>query len=73
MSTVKAKFKCNSITDFGNQKRVNLSVVTTGSVENKSFANYTPCGELWMNIDNGTTAAEIFAPGKEYYLTIDQA
>lgn len=73
MSTVKAKFKCESVTDFGTAKEVKLSPVINGSDENKQFSKYTPSGNLSMRIDNETDASEYFQPGQEYYLTFDKA
>jgi len=71
MEKVRAKFKCNSVTSFESNKNVGLSVVTDGSEENKSFANYTPNGNINLSIDNGTDAADYFEPGKEYYVDFE--
>ncbi|WP_312750577.1 hypothetical protein [Epilithonimonas hominis] len=72
-SKVKAKFKCESVTNFETAKEVNLSPVLQGSDENKSFSKYTPSGRLSMRIDNETEAGEYFKPGEEYYLTLEKA
>lgn len=70
---VRAKFKCNSVTDFGQQKEVSLSVVISGSEENKTFSKYTPVGELKMRVDKETSAFDYFQPQKEYYLSFEEA
>lgn len=74
MATVRAKFRCNSVTDFGdrNGRLVKLSPVTSGSEENKGFWNATPSGTLEMHINN-EHAAEQFIAGKSYYLDFTPA
>ncbi|MEX6691271.1 hypothetical protein QTN47_27425 [Danxiaibacter flavus] len=73
--SVKAKFKCDGIKidelNEGN-KYVTLSVVTHGSEENKSFAKYTPAGQVAINISRETSAYDYFKEGSEYYLTFDE-
>jgi hypothetical protein len=64
---VRAKFRVLCVTDFGQQKRVELMPVTGGSEENKAFWKYTPSGKIEMTIDN-PPASEVFAPGKEFYV-----
>lgn len=73
MSTVKTKFRCNSVTNYGQQKRADLAAVLSGSEENKTFAKYTPAGSLSLTIDEGTEAHSLFEPGKHYYLSITEA
>lgn len=72
-TTVKAKFKCHSITDFGGAKRAELCAVYGREGENADFAQATPSGELRINIDANVPAAEFFKPGKDYYLTFSEA
>uniref|UniRef100_A0A6H1ZPB2 Uncharacterized protein n=1 Tax=viral metagenome TaxID=1070528 RepID=A0A6H1ZPB2_9ZZZZ len=69
MKTVRAKFKCDSVSpEFdGGSKIIKFSAVTEGSEENKSFWKYTPAGSLEMQIDN-PPASSFFKLGKEYYL-----
>lgn len=71
--SIKAKFICQSVTDFGTQKQVQLFAVTSGSEENKSFSKFTPGGTLNITVDNETKASDFFQPKKEYYLTFDEA
>lgn len=71
--TVRAKFKCNSVTDFGNQKQISFNAVYGTSGENASFTKYTPYGELKINIDSDAPAADFFKPQKEYYLNFEEA
>lgn len=67
--TVRAKFKVEKVTRHsGGAVTVELWAVTSGSEENKSFWKYTPSGKLEMNMNAGTTAADQFEPGQEYYL-----
>lgn len=73
MSKVLCKFKVVSVTHYENQKEVKLQPVMGGSEENKSFPKYTPSGELRMIIDDETSAADLFTPGKEYFMTIEAA
>ena len=68
---VTAKFVCEFVQDFGQQKNVALRPVTSGSEENKNFSAYTPNGRLELTIDKSTPAADYFTPRAEYYLTID--
>ena len=70
---VKAKFKCQSITDFGGQKQASMSAVYSQTGENADFAKATPYGELKINIDAEVPASDYFKPGKEYYLTFEEA
>lgn len=69
---IKAKFKCNSVTDNGHSKRADLSAVSSEKGDNADYAKYTPAGSLSINIDNGTNAANFFEPQKEYYLTFEE-
>ena len=73
MNKVKAKFRCNSVTDFGGQKQALMSAVYSQTGENADFAKATPSGELKMSIDAEVPASNFFAPGKEYYLTFEAA
>jgi hypothetical protein len=72
--TVRAKFSCISIQKSPDNSTavLNLSAVTTGSVENESWSKYTPSGHLKMFISN-PAAFEQFEQGKEYYLDIQPA
>ncbi len=65
---VRAKFRCTS-KDGGT---VQFDAVTSGSEENKTWAKYTPSGQLRMQIDN-PAASDQFEAGKEYYLDITPA
>lgn len=72
---VRAKFKCISIEDqtFNESKNVSFSPVIDGSEENKSFAKYTPAGNLNLQISYDTEASNAFEVGQEYYLDITKA
>lgn len=70
---VKAKFQCNSIVDLDYAILVNMSAVYGNEGENADYAKATPCGNLNLNIDKNTKAANEFERGKYYYLTIEEA
>lgn len=65
---MRAKFRCNAVTDFGTQKQAQLNAVYGKEGENADFAKATPFGDLKINIDAGVPASNFFTPGKEYYL-----
>ena len=71
--TVRAKFKCTSVTNYESSKGIELSAVISGSEENKSFSKYTPSGHLRIGIDNDAPASNFFTPGKEYYIDFQEA
>lgn len=68
----RAKFTCNSVTDYGQTQEVKLTAVTGGGKENEKFWRYTPGGEIRLHIDN-PEAAKMFKPGQEYYIDIAPA
>jgi len=70
METTRCKFKCNSVTDHGAAKDVDMSPVTGDTPENKTFWQYTPSGSFKMGWVNPNVS---FIPGKEYYLDITPA
>lgn len=71
--TIKAKFKCAVVHDFGNQKKVDFTVVTSGSEENKSFSKWTPSGDFSLTVTDETAAFDYFTPGEEYIIDINKA
>jgi hypothetical protein len=71
--SVKAKFVCQSITEFTTGKKVDFIPVMSGSEENKSFSKYTPAGSLYLSISPETQAHDYFKVGAEYYLTLEEA
>lgn len=74
--SVKAKFKCWGVeqpAEGYENTTVTLQAVTYGSEENKSFSKYTPSGTVTLSISPETQAHDYFKPGKEYYLTFDEA
>ena len=62
--SVRAKFKCVSVTNHVGQASVHLEPVTSGSDENKSFYKYTPSGKIELSTIN-PEAAKQFEPGRE--------
>lgn len=72
---VRAKFRCDSIDDFGTSKLVKLYAVggqDGESAENAMFHQASPHGELKITIDN-PAAAVVFEAGAEYYLDVTRA
>lgn len=65
-----ARMKVDSILVSVYGREVKLSVVTTGGDDdpNKSFAKYTPVGDLRLVITN-PDAMDAFEAGKEYDIT----
>jgi len=74
MATVKAKFMCQSVTEFqSGDKEVKFSAVYKDGTENGDYAKYTPSAELRMVINKETRAVDYFKPGGQYYLTFEAA
>lgn len=72
---VRAKFRCNSIEDFGgSSKKVKLGAVYAPDAngEDGGFTKATPWGELAMTIDNPAASVQ-FEIGKVYYLDFSPA
>ena len=70
--TVRAKFKCESKTQFVGGQSIKMVPVTHGSPENEKFFKYTPYGNMEIGTINDEAAAQI-EPGKEYYIDITEA
>lgn len=74
--SVRAKFTCNAVEDYGTSKTIKMSAVYEGALgeneENKRFTKATPNGSLSMTVDNPGASIQ-FAPGRAYYLTFDEA
>ena len=68
--TTRAKFRCNTVLDFGGgQREISLSVVydPKGNFEDRGFTKATPSGELKMRVDNPAASVQ-FTPGAHYYV-----
>lgn len=65
MSNMQAKLKVEYVMPSGNSEVLIMSPVTTGSEENKSFAQWTPWGRLELGISNPNLLGT-FKPGDEY-------
>jgi hypothetical protein len=70
---VKAKFRCNSITDNGHNLSINMTAIYGSEGENKDFTKVTPSGQLNISIDKDAPAAKLFEPLKDYYLHFEKA
>jgi hypothetical protein len=69
--TVRAKFKLESIQDFGNHKLYNFRAVSDdGTEENARFNKYSPSGELKIMVDNPAVSFEVT---ECYYLDFTHA
>lgn len=70
---VRAKFRVDAVKPWGEDSFVvELSAVTDGSEENRSFWKYTPAGDIQMTIDN-PEAVKQFEPGREFYVDFTPA
>ena len=58
----RAKFVCTGADEAGT---ATLTAVVGGSEENDEFFQYTPCGEISLNVNNDNVK---FVPGQEYYV-----
>jgi hypothetical protein len=75
---VVAKMQCNSIDSsrWGKTQqthKVHLGAIYGKEGENKDFADATPSGSCWMQIDASRPALAFFEPGKKYYVTFTPA
>ena len=73
MQTVRAKFVCQSVEDFGSMKKAKLVAVYGTREENKDFTDATPSGTLEIMINGEVPASEFFKPGKQYYLDFTES
>lgn len=72
----RCKFKCDSVSkqkhwdkEKGFLHTVKMSPVMSGSEENKEFWAASPSGSFEL----GCIHADLFEPGKEYYIDISEA
>jgi len=71
---MRAKFKCNSVLNLeGGHKEANLNAVYGDNGENADFTQFTPNGDLKMQISPDTKANSFFTPGDSYYLDFSKA
>lgn len=78
MDAVRAKMNCNrsELVDYGSgmvYRKVHFGAVYGKEGENADYANATPCGECWLQIDKDRPAEAFFKPGKKYYVTFTEA
>lgn len=78
LSAVVAKMQCRFVetqeySSTYKQHKVVLGAVYGNDGENKDFADATPSGECWMNINAGRPALNFFKPNKKYYVTFTEA
>ena len=52
---------------------VKFSAIYGREGENADYSKATPWGELNIKIDQSTPAYDAFVPGKDYYLTFEEA
>lgn len=69
--TVKAKFICSGKFANGYNTTVNFYAVYGTEGENADYAKATPSGNISLNIDNDTKAADFFQVNESYYLTFE--
>jgi len=72
--SVRAKFQCVSIKDFGSTgKLIELTAVYSNNQnEDNQFSKYTPSGKLEMMVTNDDASIQ-FKPGNKYYLDFSEA
>lgn len=77
MNKIRAKFRCNAVTFFGDPANDDASrqytlapIYDTSTPENERFTKATPWGELKMNVDNPAARLEV---GKVYYVDFTEA
>ncbi|EJL66325.1 hypothetical protein [Flavobacterium sp. CF136] len=68
MPVVRAKFVCESVTNFEGSKTAKLRAVYGTAEENADFTKYTPNGSIEVNITNDAPADGVFKPGKNYFV-----
>lgn len=79
MKTVRAKFKCESIThrenwdkEKGDLVDIELTAVTGKEGEDEHFFPATPSGSITLQTVN-ESAASVFKPGQTYYVDFIRA
>lgn len=64
-----AKMGTQSVEDYGYSRRIKLSCVYDGNVnndrENHGFTKATPSGECWMTVDNSAVWPQFILPNHE--------
>ena len=68
---MKAKFKCYSVQEFENQKKVTLTL-SIHPEDNPDFVDGNLCGELNIYIEKDKPAWDYFTPGKYYDLNFTE-
>lgn len=71
MKTVKARFRCDTVTRHEFQEQIEMDPVCSDDPNhpNKAFTDATPCGKLELGIRNKALFGH-FQPGQEYDLDI---
>ena len=70
---VRAKFRINSVTEFGSSnRRFNMSAIYGKDGENANFAKATPNGTLDIYVDGDTWAGQNWKIGDELYLNFEK-
>ena len=78
ITKVVAKMQCRAIDSTKHSAaytdhKVRLGAIYGKEGENKDFADATPSGECWMQINADRPALAFFEPGKKYYVTFTEA
>lgn len=71
-TTMRAKLRVASVEKFEGQDRLKLEAVTNGSVEDNTFAKFTPSASLTMTITNPDLIGK-FEPGQKFYVDFTPA
>lgn len=70
---VRCKFVCENVTNYEHSKTAKLRAVSGNDGENKDFTQYTPSGNIDVSFTNDAAAAELFEPGKSFYVDFTEA
>lgn len=70
---MRAKFKCDYITNYEWSKEASLTAVYSTKGENADFTSATPSGSLKIQIMNDAPASKFIEVGKYYYLDFTEA
>lgn len=74
---VRAKFTVNRIVEekyannYSNTKVILTPQYDQTTPEDQRYSKATPCGEMWMQVDN-PLALEQFVPGKVFYVDFNE-
>jgi len=72
MANIRAKFICESVTDFGKEAAERVTLRAIHGKGNESWSKWTPGGSLELSISNPEARGK-FVPKQAYYLDFSDA